>query len=184
MTHEDYQKLIHLAYIKELPENSKQAEDILQNGFFIPATNMDSYLNELFEGEIRQFKAVTSRDLKLHRCYFSLLEYIYNYLPESFKNQVKSGVFYRWLQTLKGDYEVLFRFKDGRELLKYNSISFSKMDEHQFREHIKEQMPFIYDNVIMELFEEKTANVIIENIEKEYEKFFTKLFKTINDGTN
>lgn len=135
--------------------------------------------NELIEqtskGEVISFKEVTARDLRRHRCYMSLLAYIWSYLPQSFKNAVPKDKFYLWLKHLKGQYDILFEFQDGTKLVEYESIAFGKMSEQRFREYIKEQLPFIYSDVIGKYFEGAIYDSIIETIEKDYEKFLSKL---------
>lgn len=162
MKHSEYQKLIHLAYTE---------------GQLIPASNMDDIFNELGEGEILALKRINPRDLKFHQCYFVFLNYIYKYMPESFKTKVKSNKFYRWLQGLKKEYSILYTYSDSTQLIEYNSISFGRMNQVEFKAFINEQIPFIYSDVIGKLYDEKTTNSIIETIEEDFLKFFSKLFK-------
>lgn len=161
MTPEDFQKLIQFVRI---------GNDLT------PIANHIELINELEEGEVTYMKRFNSRDLKMHRAYFAFLKEIYMYLPNSFRSNIPIKKFHKFLQTLKGDYDVLFQFKDGRQLLEYHSISFGRMDEHKFRTYVKEQIPFIYDNLIMAYYEEVQARDIINNIEKEFEKYLTRLY--------
>lgn len=126
-------------------------------------------------GEVLSFIEATNRDLARHRCYMSLLAFIYSYLPKSFQDQVPKDKFYLWLKHLKGNYEILFEFKDGTKLVEYESISFAKMSEVRFREYIKEQLPWIYSEVIGKFFDGTIYDNIIETIESEYQRFFDKL---------
>ena len=125
--------------------------------------------------EVISFIEVTQRDLRFHRCYMSLLGYIYDYLPQSFHKQVAKDKFYLWLKHLKGQYDVLFEFADGTKLVEYESISFGRMSQKRFEAYIREQLPWIYTNVIGKFFEDDIYNGIIETIEKDYQKFFRKL---------
>ena len=138
-----------------------------------PARNL---LQDIEDGEIVYLKQAKQRDLKLHRCYMLLLSYIHSYLPKTFQNAVPKNKFYQFLKQLKSEYKVIFAFKDGSKMIEYESISFSKMDEQKFRSYIKEQLPFIYSDVIGAYYSGTKYNSIIENIEEEFEKFFTKLF--------
>lgn len=126
-------------------------------------------------GEVLSFIEATNRDLSRHRCYMSLLAFIWSYLPKSFQNQVPKDKFYMWLKHLKGQYEILFEFKDGTKLVEYESISFAKMTEVRFRAYIKEQLPWIYTDVIGKFFDGPIYDNIIETIESEYQRFFDKL---------
>ncbi len=127
------------------------------------------------EGEIFYMKEVATRDLSFHRAYFLLINYIYDYLPKKFKNQVEREKFYKWLKHLKGEYKVLFEFKDGTKFIEYDSISFGRMDQTQFENYVREQLPFIYENVIYKMFDKDKYEMVIENIEDEFKKFLSKI---------
>lgn len=138
--------------------------------------NAKELLGQSFRGEIFTFKNQTARDLSFHRCYFSLLNFIYGYLPEKFKESVPESRFYHFLKHIKGEYDVIFEFKDGTKMIEYESISFGMMNQHKFKKYIKNQMPYIYENVIRPFYpNDDIYNGIIETIELEYEKFLSKL---------
>ena len=163
MTDKDFYSLVDFVNAGGglLPVNSK-AHDILD------ATT---------QGEIISFKSCTARDIKFHRCYMSLLAFIWGYMPNKFKKSVSKEKFYLWLKHLKGHYEILFKFKDGTKLVEYESISFSKMDQVRFEEYIREQLPWIYSDVIGKYYKVGgwRYNKKINDIESEYEKFLSKL---------
>lgn len=127
------------------------------------------------KGEVLSFIEVTQRDLKFHRCYMSLLAFIYGYLPGSFKQQIPKDKFYIYLKHLKGQYDVLFEFADGTKMVEYESISFGRMSQKQFESYVRDQLPWIYTNVIGHFFEGPIYDGIIETIEEDYKKFFAKL---------
>ena len=150
-------------------------ELLYTGGGWLPANQNAMELSEQAGmGEVFTFKEITGRDLNFHRCYFSLLSYIYGKLPANFKLKVPKDKFYFWLKHLKGQYDVLFEFKDGTKLCEYQSVAFGKMSQAEFENYIREQLPYIYESVIRELLPEK-ADGIIEQIEKEYKKFLSKL---------
>jgi len=138
-------------------------------------SNAFDLCDSLAIGEVINVELKTARDVKFHRCYFSLINFIYDYLPEKFKSKVPARYFFKWLQTLKGDYELVFTFQDGKQLIEYNSISFGKMSQERFEEYVKEQLPYIYENVIGAFYKDEIYDGIIETIEKEYLKFLAKL---------
>ena len=104
-----------------------------------------------------------------------LLAFIYGYMPKVFKDSVPKDRFYQWLKHFKKEYKVEFTFKDGSQLIEYTSIAFGRMSENEFHTYIKEQLPFIYSDVIGAYFEGEIYKSIVETIEKEFEKFFNKL---------
>jgi hypothetical protein len=126
-------------------------------------------------GEILSFEEVTARDLSFHRCYFALLNFIYNLLPQKFKDAVPEHKFYIFLKHLRGSYEVLFEFKDGTRLVEYDSIAFGKMSQKSFENYIREQLPWIYENVIGVYYQGDIYNGIIDTIEEEFERFMMRL---------
>ena len=157
MKQSNYEQLIELAYV---------------GGGFIPANEKAYELaDNCKKGEVITFKEITARDLKFHRCYMILLKTIYDYLPNKFKNAVPENKFYLWLKHLQGSYKVLFEFKDGTKLVEYESIAFGNMSQKRFEEYIKEQLPFIYGNVIGAYFSGELYKNIIETIEEDYKRF-------------
>jgi hypothetical protein len=157
----DYRKVVELVWV---------------GGGFLPANEKAIELAEQCRnGEIISFLEITNRDINFHRAYMSLLAFIYGYLPPQFKSVVPKDKFYQFLKHLKGNYKVLFSFKDGTKLVEYDSIAFGAMSERTFREYVKEQLPWIYSNIIGEFFSGEIYDSIISTIETEYEKFFAKL---------
>jgi hypothetical protein len=137
--------------------------------------NAKELLEQSSRGEIFTFQNVTKRDLNFHRCYFALLNFIYGYLPSNFKESVPNERFYHFLKHLKGEYEIIFEFKDGTKMIEYESISFGRMNQQRFKEYIREQLPWIYENVIGRFYDGEMYSGIIETIEEEFEKFLIKL---------
>jgi hypothetical protein len=161
MKDSDYLKLIELVNV---------------GGGFMPANeNASELLEQSTKGEILQFNEVTQRDVSFHRCYFSLIGYIYDYLPKHFKSQVKKDDFYIFLKHLKGNYKVLFEFKDGTRMVEYDSLSFGRMSQKSFETYIKDQLPWIYQEVIAPFYEGAIYDGIIENIENEFRNYLRKL---------
>ena len=161
MTDKDFENVIELVNV---------------GGGFMPANEAGEELM-LFtkKGEVISFMEVTKRDLSFHKCYFSLLSLIYDYLPMPFKKKVPKKHFHNWLKHLKKQYTVTYSFNDGTELIEYDSISFGKMSQKTFEKYIADQMPFIYENVLGKFFEGEMYDNIIATIETEYERFFAKL---------
>jgi hypothetical protein len=145
-------------------------------GGLIPVSdNAIELLEQSHKGEVFSFIEVTNRDLKFHRCYFSLLNFIWSYMPPQFKRKITEDKFYVWLKHLKGQYNVIYTFSDGSSLIEYDSISFGRMSQKTFENYIREQLPYIYENVLGKYFEGEMLNGIIETIEDEYKKFLAKL---------
>lgn len=148
---------------------------VMGGGLIPVSSNAIELLEQSRKSEVLSFIEVTNRDVKFHRCYFSLLGYIYDYLPSSFKRKVKKEKFYIFIKHLKGEYEVLFEFQDGTKMVEYESIAFGRMSQKTFENYIREQLPYIYENVLGKFFEGEIYDGIIETIEEEYKKFLAKL---------
>lgn len=145
-------------------------------GGWIPNNEVSQELaDQSTRGEIFHFKEVTARDLRFHKCYFALLRQIYDYLPVKFKMKVPESRFYHFIKHLKGDYDVIFTFKDGTRMVEYESIAFGNMSQKRFEEYIREQLPFIYENVIGVYFKGDMYDGIIQTIEEDFKKFLSKL---------
>ena len=161
MRDSDFHKLMDFAYV---------------GGGLIPVSaNAIEMLEQTGKGEVLSFIEITKRDISMHRCYFALLKFIYGYMPPVFKKKVKEDKFYIWLKHLKKEYTIVFTFADGTSLVEYESIAFGKMSQKTFEDYIREQLPFIFENVIGMYFEGDILNGIIDTIEIEFEKFLSKL---------
>ena len=145
-------------------------------GGIIPLSdNAIELLEQSHKGEVLSFMEVTSRDLKFHRAYFALLKFIYGYMPMKFKKAVPEGHFYLFLKHLKKQYKVLFTFKDGTTMVEYDSIAFGRMSQKTFESYIREQLPWIYSEVLEVYFQGEMLDGIVETIEEEFNKFLAKL---------
>ncbi len=161
MTHSEYRNLIELAWM---------------GGGFVPSNVLAIELCEqLKRGEVVAFKEATARDIKFHRAYMGLLSFIYGYMPVQFQHAVPEQHFYKFLKHLKGNYDVLYKFKDGTKLVEYESISFGRMSQKRFEAYIREQLPWIYSEVLGAYFEGEMLNGIIATIEEEWENFLKNL---------
>jgi len=139
MTDKDYKIIIELTYM---------------GGGWVPANqNAQELAERCVKGEVIAIQEVTQRDIRFHRCYFALLNLIYNYLPKNFKENISQDHFYKWLKHLKGEYSECYTFKDGTKLIEYDSIAFGRMSEKTFRAYVKEQLPWIYENVLGAFFQ-------------------------------
>jgi hypothetical protein len=137
--------------------------------------NAKELMEQSGRGDILTFREMSNRDLSFHRAYFSLLGYIYDFLPKSFKNQIQKEDFYKFVKHLKGEYKVIFTFKDGSKMIEYDSIAMGKMSQPAFEDYIRDQLPWIYSDVLGAYFDGDMLNGIIDTIEEEYKKFLSKL---------
>lgn len=208
MTDQQYKKLDEFTYLGTCQVQTPTGLLDVDGCFVI---NDLSKVQDLAVGETCYWERKNPRDLKLHKAYFTFLNYIWKYLPNKFQMSVPEPLFYLWLKQFSGEYDVKYRFKSPQkaarifgvlavrkknekwritykqlskicaefakeELIEYRSISFSRMDETAFRDYIREQLPKIYE-VIHAIFENEQASDIIQTIEKDWERFFDKVFK-------
>lgn len=158
-------------------EFKKVCEFTVTGGGMLPFNqNAVELIDITTSGEVISMIEVSSRDVNFHRAYFSLIGYIYDWLPKAFKSKMTKDKFYVFLKHLRGDYDVIFEFKDGTKFIEYHSIAFGRMSQKTFEAYVREQLPFIYSEVIEQLYPDKqTSDRIIASIEDEYEKFLMKL---------
>lgn len=133
-------------------------------------------INNSGDGEIFHFKEISQREINMHKCYFSLLGYVYDYLPDSFKASIPKNKFYLVIKDYQGEYKDYIK-PNGERVREYTSISFAKMSEKRFKAFVKEQIPILYENILGAYFEGEQLQNIIETIELDYNKYFNKLFK-------
>jgi hypothetical protein len=154
----------------------KLVEFVNVGGGLVP-NNSNAYdlMDQSGKGDIITFREMSNRDLSFHRAYFSLLGYIYDFMPKSFKNQIQKEDFYKFVKHLKGEYKIIFTFKDGSKMIEYDSIAMGKMSQPAFEDYIREQLPWIYSDVLGAYFDGDILDGIIDTIEDEYKKFLSKL---------
>ena len=146
-------------------------------GVLIPYNQLAQDLTDTAKaGQIVAMLEMTDRDLKFHRCYMSLISFIYDQLPSRFHKRLAKKHFYRYLKHLKGQFDIIARFGDII-LVEYESIAFGRMSEHTFRDYIRNQLPWIYTDVIGKYYKIGgwRYNRKINNIEDQYKKFLSKL---------
>jgi hypothetical protein len=162
MKKSDYDKLLEVTFV---------------GGGWIPLNqNAQDLADQSGKGEIHNFREVTARDLKFHNCYFSLLSFIYGYMPKMITEKVSNKNFYKWLKHLKKEYEVIFTYSDGTTLVEYESLAFGNMSQKRFEEYIRNQITWIFENVLRPVYKDDTIyNGITATIEEEYKKFLSKL---------
>lgn len=161
MKDKDYEKIIELTYA---------------GAGFIPSNDRaDELASQCKRGQNVSFLEITSRDLTLHKSYFALLKYIYGYLPKNFKKKIPESKFYLFLKCLKGDYTVQFEFKNGLKMIEYKSISFSSMSNEEFKDYIREQLPFIYSEIIASFYSGDMYDNVVSDIEQRCVFIFSQL---------
>lgn len=157
-------------------EYAELLEFVPANGCLIPANSKAiDFMAVSKSGAKVTFKNVSLRDTSFHKCYFSLLNFIWCAMPPHFRAKIPCEDFYKFLKMLQGEFDEIFEFKDGRKMIEYRSISFGKMNQQQFMEYVALQLPIIYDALLFEVYKPDQANIIINSIEAEYKKFLSKL---------
>jgi hypothetical protein len=146
-------------------------------GVLVPLNDIAHDLTDITKrGQVITMVEKTDRDIRFHRCYMSLLNYIYDQLPKRFHAKLQKKYFYKYLKHLKGQFDIIAQFGDV-VLVEYESIAFGRMSEHTFRDYVRNQLPWIYVKVIGKYYKVGgwRYNRKINNIEEEYKKFLSKL---------
>lgn len=157
----------------------KQYQNIMQfaknDGGLFPANQLATEFSQNFQnGEIVFLTDAKKRDITFHKFYFALLKFVYGYLPKSFTEKVPESKFYNFLKFYFGKYKVILKFKNGKEFIELDSISFSKMNNQTFEIYVKNQLPDIY--LLIESFYPENYKAIIETIEQEFNRKLIQLF--------
>lgn len=100
----------------------------------------------------------------------------------SFRDEAKKALIRAELKARKKEFRLTYKSINqiaelfGKtELLEYESLSFGRMTEKKFREYIREQLPWIYTEVIGKFYQGEQYQQVIDDIENNYETFFSKL---------
>ena len=153
------------------------SEWLNEGGALIPFNDIATEMVDLSKkGQIVTMLEITDRNLKFHRCYFSLMNYIYDQLPKRFRQRVAKKNFYKYLKQLRGEFDIIVQF-EHIVVIEYYSLSFSDMSQREFEDYIREQLPWIYTKVIGKYYKSGgwRYNHKIELIEEQYMYFFSKL---------
>lgn len=155
---------------------TKIIEMTISGGGMLPANQAAvDLIDNCAHGEVISLMGVTARDVTFHRAYFSLLNYIYDWLPTKFKQTISRDRFYVFLKYIKGEYDVVYTFADGLQFIELRSISFGRMSQKDFVAYVRDQLPVIYSEVIGRLYQKQDADRIIASIEDEYKIFLSRI---------
>ena len=199
MTDEKFNKLLEFIYLGEgkygaFDDNANQMSQDLAEGesvYFEKHNPRDLKLHRAYMAFIsylwnylpEKFQLVVPEKHFYHwlKRWNGDFEFVYK-----FKNPMKAKEIFdhlkirkkaeKWKITYKQLQKICDEFSKD-ELIEYTSISFARMDESKFRDYVKGQLPKIYD-IFRVLYEDDIYQDIIETIEKDWEKFFNKLFKS------
>ena len=133
------------------------------------------------EGEARDFcyqhngsevfmKPATNRDLKFHRCYFKVLDWLWWQMPLSFKKRVEQKDMYLLMKLIRGQYKVTMQFKDIKHI-EYDSISFGKMNEEVFKDYVNDSLTAFLNEILIPM---NLGHIYDESIE-EFEGFYMQI---------
>lgn len=87
------------------------------------------------------------RSLKMNGAYFSLLNFVWENMPEKFQAKVPKNKFYVLLKELQGRFTEI-KVSEKTSIKEYESLSFEKMNEARFHEVFKEDVDFIISDIL------------------------------------
>ena len=87
------------------------------------------------------------RSLKMNGAYFSLLNFVWDNMPEKFQAKVPKNKFYVLLKELRGRFTEI-KVSEKTSIKEYESLSFEKMNEARFHEVFKEDVDFIVSDIL------------------------------------
>lgn len=109
------------------------------------------------------------RNLKMHRAYFGILNFVWENMPEKFQKKCPKKLFYQLLKEMQGRYEIA-EISAKTSIKTYESLSFDKMSQKRFHEVFKEDVNTIISEILPALEMEDFAGVLVA----EYNATLTK----------
>lgn len=94
-------------------------------------------------------KPVEDRDTKFHACFFSLLGFIWDNMPESFQKKVTKQNMYLLVKDLNGDFDIIHTKKDGDPIKKYHSISFGSLSQTEFEDKVRDYLDVLVNDILL-----------------------------------
>lgn len=79
------------------------------------------------------------------------------------------------LKLTKKQIENIALLTNRTELIEYESISFGRMTEKKFEQYVRDQIPWIYSEVVERFYKDDALDEKIKKIEDKFRKFFKKL---------
>jgi hypothetical protein len=79
------------------------------------------------------------------------------------------------LRLSKKQIEAIASLTDRTDLVEYESISFGRMTEKKFEQYVRDQIPWIYSEVVERFYKDDALDEKIKKIEDKFRKFFKKL---------
>lgn len=111
-----------------------------------------------------------NRDRKFHKCYFAWCGWLWEQMPLKFKKKYCKDKMYKVLKLCAGQYNRDFTFKDIY-VIEFESISFKRMKESDFRTYVTEQITAFYTEILIPLKMEHLQ----EEMEEQFKNFFNQL---------
>lgn len=115
-------------------------------GLFPTDADSEELIKSLSPEENFNVALHADRNLKMHRAYFGLLNFVWDNLPEKFQRKCPKQHFYKFLKEMQGRFEVI---QVGKTKVKtYESLSFGSMGQKRFHEIFSEDVDFIIREIL------------------------------------
>lgn len=115
-------------------------------GLFPTDADSEDLIKSLSPEENFNIALHADRNLKMHRAYFGLLNFVWDNLPEKFQRKCPKQHFYKFLKEMQGRFEVI---EVGKTKVKtYESLSFGSMGQKRFHEIFSEDVDFIIREIL------------------------------------
>jgi hypothetical protein len=198
----NYQDIVQLVPSNGIFEAANDnARDMVENAgdgniiSFLPVTERDVAFHRMYMGLLSFIWGLMTPDFRENECpkpyfyvYLKRLQKhykdVYRFRDREYRNEIReylrserrSKEKPKGLRLTYKQIEILAELLGKTSLSEYKSISFSRMDEVKFRMYVREQLTYIYEYVIRDAYREhpELAEMVIENVENEFERSFTK----------
>jgi hypothetical protein len=194
MTDKDYSNIIQLSYAgggwipcntagEELSQNSTKGEVIdllevtkrdvsLHRGYFALLKYIYKYLPKKYREKVQEKHFY--RWLKHLKKQYDVIYSFHDKERETWNKETLLKHNDK-LKLSEAQIEYISIILDRSDMVEYESISFGRMSNKRFKDYVKEQLPFIYENVIGAFFDDEMYSNIVDDIENEFEKILSKL---------
>ena len=110
------------------------------------------------------------RSLKMNGAYFSLLNFVWENMPEKFQAKVPKNKFYVLLKELQGRFTEI-KVSEKTSIKEYESLSFEKMNEARFHEVFKEDVDFIILDILIPMLMQDFVEQLVLQFERTLIKY-------------
>ena len=133
-------------------------------------TDGENAIKSLSSEESYAVTISVDRNIKMHGAYFSLLNFVWENMSETFQKKVPKNKFYLLIKELQGRFTEI-EISSKTKIKEYESLSFEKMSQVRFHEIFKEDVDFIISDILIPMGMQDFVEQLVLQFDKTFIKY-------------